>query len=223
MKVKLRKEIKKHNLCQNTVYEVIGIEANDFRIVDNENKPYLYRPLLFKIINKNEPDFWITEYGDEGERYSYPIKINKPGFFENLFNDDIRAKQTFENVLKSYYPVTYLKYSEVKKVLHYFRKYHVNLFTLNPWYEFQLIRIGIKSIDLKITFKKGQKYCCIEPHCHLMDINWTKLDIDRIMVVNIMFNCEKGSLINIDGKYFKNNLQSYSVRYSRNKSNEKGR
>lgn len=223
MNVKLLKEINKYNLSQGSVYEVIGIGSNDFRILDNDNKPYLYRPNLFKIINKNEPDFWITEYGNEGERYSYPKEINKAGFFEDLFDDDIRAKHKFEKVLKHYYPDTFIKFSETKKVLEYFRKYHRNLFTLTPWYGFELKKIGIKSIDLKITFKKGQRYCCTEPHCHLMDINWLKLDIDRISMVNIMFICEKGSLIKTDGKYFKNNLQSYSVRYSRNKPNKKGR
>ena len=34
----------------------------------------------------------ITDYGEDGERYSYPSQLNNPGFFEDVF--DQQPEQT---------------------------------------------------------------------------------------------------------------------------------
>ena len=80
------------DLSEEQVYFVIGIEADDFRILNDAGKPYLYPPELFSIINSTEPEDWITDFGDDGERYSYPIQLNNPGFFEDVF--DRKPEQT---------------------------------------------------------------------------------------------------------------------------------
>ena len=76
-------------------YVVIGIEANDYRILNDEGRPYLYPFMLFQIIDGREPKDWITEYGDEGERYSYPALLNPAGFFEDYFDNKREAVHTF--------------------------------------------------------------------------------------------------------------------------------
>ena len=52
----------------------------------DEGRPYLYPCRLFKVVDAREPDEWISELGDEGERYSYPASLNAPGFFEDFFD-----------------------------------------------------------------------------------------------------------------------------------------
>ena len=66
-------------------YFVIGIEADDYRILDDSGRPYLYPAELFTVVDSREPQDWVTEYGEDGERYSYPSQLNAPGFFEDVF------------------------------------------------------------------------------------------------------------------------------------------
>ena len=65
---------------------VIGIEADDYRILNDHCCPYLYPHDLFEIDVPYEPGDWITEIGDDGEHYSYPPALNAPGFFEDFFD-----------------------------------------------------------------------------------------------------------------------------------------
>lgn len=80
-------------------YFVIGIEADDYRILNDHGQPYLYPANLFKIIDATEPSDWITEYGDDGERYSYPQAINQTGFFEDFFDGQRGAISEFWHVV----------------------------------------------------------------------------------------------------------------------------
>jgi len=67
-------------------YFVLGIEADDYRILNDAGKPYLYPAELFEVIEKTEPSDWVTEFGEDGERYAYPTPLNQPGFFEDYFD-----------------------------------------------------------------------------------------------------------------------------------------
>jgi hypothetical protein len=55
-----------YDLSKDHLYFVIGIEADDYRIINDHGKPYLYPSDLFAIVDADEPADWITEYGDEG-------------------------------------------------------------------------------------------------------------------------------------------------------------
>lgn len=83
------------DLTSGQVYLVIGIEADDFRIINDEGRPYLYPADWFKVIDPEEPVEWVTEYGNDGERYAYPPELNTPGFFEDFFETDPEAVRTF--------------------------------------------------------------------------------------------------------------------------------
>ena len=76
-------------------YFVIGIESDDYRIINDYGKPYLYPSDLFTVVDATEPPDWVTEYGDEGERYSYPPKLNDVGFFEDYFDGKSKAISDF--------------------------------------------------------------------------------------------------------------------------------
>jgi hypothetical protein len=78
---------------------VIGIEADDFRVLNDVGRPYLYPSRLFAVIDWREPADWVTEFGDDGERYAYPPPLNKPGFFEDFFDDKPRAVSIFWRVV----------------------------------------------------------------------------------------------------------------------------
>jgi hypothetical protein len=87
------------DLTPNQFYVVIGIEADDLRLINDEGRPYLYPVESFEIIDDEEPEEWVTEYGDDGEQYSYPPELNVPGFFEDFFETKPDAVRTFWHVI----------------------------------------------------------------------------------------------------------------------------
>ena len=80
-------------------YVVIGIEADELRILNDAGRPFLYRPSLFSLVDPREPTDWVTEFGGDGERYSYPPPLNKSGFFEDFFDQKAKAVATFWRVV----------------------------------------------------------------------------------------------------------------------------
>ncbi|MEK6279497.1 MAG: hypothetical protein AABN95_04010 [Acidobacteriota bacterium] len=97
-------KLKKKNVCYRELtfgqpYVVIGIEADDPRILNDARRPFLYRPELFSLVDPREPVDWVTEFGDDGERYSYPPPLNRCGFFEDFFDQKAKAVATFWRVV----------------------------------------------------------------------------------------------------------------------------
>jgi len=76
-------------------YVVIGVEADDFRVLNDQGKPFLYPAQSFEIVDPREPDDWVSETGDDGERYAYPAPLNEAGFFEDFFDAKSAAVKTF--------------------------------------------------------------------------------------------------------------------------------
>jgi len=100
MTVKLKKRnIDYPDLTPGQSYVVIGIEADDYRILNDHGRPYLYPHDLFEIEVPYEPGDWVTEIGDDGERYSYPPALNAPGFFEDFFDGKREAIALFWRVI----------------------------------------------------------------------------------------------------------------------------
>ncbi|MGZ8519502.1 MAG: hypothetical protein ACXWX7_05060, partial [Candidatus Binatia bacterium] len=87
MIVKLRRKNARYpDLTPGLSYVVIGIEAGDYRILNDQGRPDLYPSRLFKIIDSSKPLDWVTEQGEEGESYAYPQPLNAVGFFEDFFD-----------------------------------------------------------------------------------------------------------------------------------------
>jgi hypothetical protein len=80
-------------------YVVIGIEADDLRILNDQGRPYLYPSRLFEVVSSYEPNDWVTELGDDGERYAYPAPLNGRGFFEDFFDDKKEAVAAFWQIV----------------------------------------------------------------------------------------------------------------------------
>ncbi len=66
-------------------YAVLGIEADDLRILNDQGKPYLYPHEIFKVVDTRELGDWVQELGEDNERYAYPPSLNRSGFFEDYF------------------------------------------------------------------------------------------------------------------------------------------
>ncbi len=100
MVVKLeRREPRYRDLTFGQPYVVIGIEADEFRILNDAGRPFLYPAGLFSLIDSHEPADWVIEIGEDGERYAYPPPLNSSGFFEDFFDQKAKAVATFWRVL----------------------------------------------------------------------------------------------------------------------------
>ena len=100
MSVKVKKEnARDRDLTFGQPYVVIGIEADELRILNDAGRPFLYPPDLFSLVDHRQPVDWVTEFGDDGERYSYPPPLNKSGFFEDFFDQKAKAVATFWRVV----------------------------------------------------------------------------------------------------------------------------
>ena len=99
MIVKLNKTIPYQNINPANIYFVIGIEADYLRIINDLGKPCLYPPDIFQVIDDSEPNEWNTEYGEDGECYSYPTDLNQAGFFEDYFDGKEEAISLFWNII----------------------------------------------------------------------------------------------------------------------------
>lgn len=96
MIVKLkRRSLKYRDLTPGQLYAVIGIEADDFRLINDLGQPYLYPPALFVVVDKARPTDWVESVGDEGERYAYPREFSRAGFFEDYHDGDAKARSQF--------------------------------------------------------------------------------------------------------------------------------
>jgi len=100
MIVTLKRQLAEYpDLTLGQPYVVIGIEADDYRILNDQGRPYLYSPDLFTIVDAREPADWVNEVGEDGERYAYPPQIQFVGFFEDFFDDQREAVATFWQVV----------------------------------------------------------------------------------------------------------------------------
>jgi hypothetical protein len=88
-------------LTRNRQYTVLGIETDWYPIVNDADEPCLYDPTGFVIVEQTGPDFWITEFGDDGERYAYPPEWQIAGYFEDWHDNVASVRESFTSVMKS--------------------------------------------------------------------------------------------------------------------------
>lgn len=100
MIVKLIQAISEYpDLTVGQTYCVIGIEADDYRILNDLGKPYLYPAQIFALLDAREPLDWVSDVGQSGERYAYPPALNELGFFEDFFDGEPSSVATFWHVV----------------------------------------------------------------------------------------------------------------------------
>ncbi|HYU32555.1 MAG TPA: hypothetical protein VEW48_10370 [Thermoanaerobaculia bacterium] len=100
MIIKLREQDSRYpDLTSDQPYLVLGIEADDFRILNDQGRPYLYPRELFTVVDAREPADWVNERGEDNERYAYPPPLSSTGFFEDYFDGKPEAVATFWRVM----------------------------------------------------------------------------------------------------------------------------
>ncbi|HZZ27462.1 MAG TPA: hypothetical protein VFE46_05590 [Pirellulales bacterium] len=100
MIVKLKRRNPRYpDLSVGQPYVVIGIEADDLRILNDHGRPFLYPAKLFKAVDSRRPEDWVEERGDQGELYAYPPQFNRTGFFEDFFDAKPTAVRAFWHVM----------------------------------------------------------------------------------------------------------------------------
>ena len=91
MIVKLRRGSQRYpDLSLRQPYVVIGIESDDYRIL-NDVRRYLYPHSLFRMIDAHEPEDWISAYGEYGEHYAYPVALNAARLFRGLLRRQVKG------------------------------------------------------------------------------------------------------------------------------------
>lgn len=102
MQVKLKAYSPKYrDLTPGNVYRVIGIEADDFRIMNDVGQPYLYPHRLFRVVEASHNPDWKHTVGTEGEAYAYPRPLAAPGFFEDYFDGIPAAVEALHTYLRT--------------------------------------------------------------------------------------------------------------------------
>lgn len=88
----------RHSLTVGAEYEVIGIESDDLRILDDQGNPVLFDPGLFRVIDPSRPSAWRTRRLD-GTEYSYAPPFGKPGFWEDYHDGVPSALRAFNRYI----------------------------------------------------------------------------------------------------------------------------
>lgn len=88
-------------------YEVLAVEADCFRILDDHDEPVVYHRSGFRIVDDAEPTFWISDTDEDGDRFTCPAEWNRLGFFEDYHDGSPTACDQFWTDLRRLYPTTW--------------------------------------------------------------------------------------------------------------------
>jgi hypothetical protein len=87
MKVKMKENGSPINyLTPGKEYEVIGLDHESFRVLDDKGEPILFLKSLFSVIDDRIPEDWIWERYSSDEFYANPPELHEPGFYEDFFD-----------------------------------------------------------------------------------------------------------------------------------------
>ncbi len=89
-------------LRENKVYDVIGLDDENFRVIDEKGEPILYPKYLFVVIDDFVPSRWIKREYSDGEYFIDPPELSKRGFYEDYFDHKEYAIKLFEAVLRDH-------------------------------------------------------------------------------------------------------------------------
>lgn len=90
------------SLTVGRVYEVLGIEANWYRLLNDQHEPILYDPVCFRLVDSDEPLNWVSMFND-GVRYAYPVEWARPGFFEAWHDCVAGVREQFARQLQQWH------------------------------------------------------------------------------------------------------------------------
>ncbi len=86
-------------LTPGIVYDVVSIENEFLRVVDDFGEPILYPDILFDVVDSSVCPDWVTQTCSDGQRFVGPEIFLEPGFFEHYFDKDALAIKVFDSYL----------------------------------------------------------------------------------------------------------------------------
>ena len=92
MKVKFVRigECQGADLTLGQTYEVLAIECNDYRILNDNNDPCLYGYYQFDMVDDHEPSFWVSRIDEDGDRFAAPFPWLRADFFDD-YHDGVES------------------------------------------------------------------------------------------------------------------------------------
>ena len=95
-----------NSMTYGETYEVIGIDCNDYRIINDKNDPCLYDSNECEVVENSEPDFWVKEIDEDGDIYAYPFPWSRVGFFEDYHDRIEKVVKQFWKECERFYGIT---------------------------------------------------------------------------------------------------------------------
>lgn len=96
----------RYSLTVGREYEVLGLGSDYYQLLNDRNEPIYYDACCFDVSDATEPTFWVSTYGEEGERYAYPAEWNRRGYFEDWHDGVPEVVEAFWRELLLLYPWT---------------------------------------------------------------------------------------------------------------------
>jgi len=88
------------NLTSGNIYEVISLEVDSIRVINDYGEPGLYPDSWFSIADPKWPTDWVVMIGIEGERYAGPQVLSDSYFWERYFDGDKETILTFQRRIR---------------------------------------------------------------------------------------------------------------------------
>ncbi len=88
------------HLTSGTVYTVIGLDHDSFRVLNDNGEPIIYAKEMFDVIDSDVPSDWVWERYTDDEYYANPPELSVRGFYEDLFDRNPKAQAIFEKYLQ---------------------------------------------------------------------------------------------------------------------------
>ena len=88
-------ESEHRGLSIGAVYDVVGLDSENFRVIDDDDEPFLYPKASFEIVDPAIPEDWVTETVDD-DYFVDPPECAGRGFYEAYFDGVEAAVKTFE-------------------------------------------------------------------------------------------------------------------------------
>jgi hypothetical protein len=96
----------RYSLTVGREYEVLELCLGSYRLLNDADEPILYDACCFEVSDPVEPTFWVSTFGEQGERYASPIEWSRPGFFEDWHDGVPMVVAEFWRDLERLYPKT---------------------------------------------------------------------------------------------------------------------
>lgn len=202
LKRRVDSKYKYPDLIPGNIYRVIGIEGQQYRIMNCEGCPYLYDSKEFEIVDDTEPFSWITVTDKEGmvKKYSEPLLRN--GIFDGYKAYSLKAMgevwaymQNWTNRASKDKFRRLINWSSYDSLTHYYEKFDLT----NERY---LINVSNRPLRFALIAKGNRKRLTIKD-----------ISVEGIVLALIISNSEKGQeALRLLTEYFQKSNYLFEVK-----------